>query len=66
MIHIRYSGRSYDYTFRQVGVSARMRDYEIKRALSVYLDLAIDSFDAYVVDRTAKGDLVVRPEAVYG
>jgi hypothetical protein len=31
-----------------------------------YLDVGIGRFQDYVVDRRPSGDLIVRPEAIYG
>ena len=66
MGHIRYEGRSYDVTEAQVGVAANMSDVEIKQRLAQHFDAALGSFEAYVVDRGPNGDLIIRPEAVYG
>jgi hypothetical protein len=66
MVHIRYEGRSYDVTEALVGVAANMSDVEIKQRLAQHFDVATDAFDAFVVDRGPNGDLIVRPEAVYG
>jgi hypothetical protein len=66
MVHIRFEGRSYDFTERQLNIAGEMNDAEIKRRLAQHLDTSVDRFRYYVVDRTANGDLIVRPEAVYG
>jgi len=66
MVHVRYDGRSYDLVEAQVGVGAQMSDREIKQRLAHHFDVALGSFQYYVVDRGPGGDLIVRPEAVYG
>ena len=66
MIHIRYDGRSYDLPEAQVGIAASMSDVQIKQRLAQHFDVAVGSFQAYVVDRGPNGDLIIRPEAVYG
>jgi len=66
MIHIRYEGRSYDLAETQLGILASMSDAQIKRQLAGYLDVAPAALAAYVIDRGPNGDLIVRPEAVYG
>jgi hypothetical protein len=66
MIHIRFEGRSLDVTEAQVGVDKNMNDNVIKERLSRHLDVAQNRLTEYVVDRRPSGDLVVRPEAVYG
>lgn len=66
MVHIRFEGRSYDINEQQLGVAAGMNDAAIKERLAQHFDVARDRFDSYVLDRRPSGDLVVRPEAVYG
>ena len=66
MVHVRFEGRSYDYTERELRVGAAMTDREIKERLAQFLDASMDRFEAYVVERTVRGDVIIRPEAVYG
>jgi len=66
MVHIRYDGRSYDLVEGQIGVGAQMSDQEIKQRLAQHFDVSLRSFQHYVVDRGPNGNLIVRPEAVYG
>jgi hypothetical protein len=66
MIHIRFEGRSYDVTEDQIGLQAGMNDAAVKERLSVHFDVSRDRFEPYVLDRRPSGDLIVRPEAVYG
>lgn len=66
MIHIRFEGRSYDIQEKDLGLEKSMNDNAIKQKLAQHFDVAINSFDYYVIDRRANGDLIVRPEAVYG
>ncbi|MFB2977353.1 hypothetical protein [Microseira sp. BLCC-F43] len=66
MVHIRFEGRSYDLAENQLGVTAGMNDTAIKERLAQHFDVAGDRFQFYVVDRRPSGDLIVRPEAVYG
>jgi hypothetical protein len=66
MVHVRYEGRSYDVDEGALRLAVRVSDREIKRRLAVHLDVRGDAFDRYVVDRRPSGDVVVRPEAVYG
>lgn len=66
MIHVRFQGRSYDLTERHVGIHRRAGDREVKAALARYFDLHHRAFEGYVVDRPKTGDMIVRPEAVYG
>ncbi len=66
MVHVRFEGCSYDFKDRELGLFIGMSDQEIKRALAGHFDVAVNRFDVYVVERTTNGDLIVRPEAVYG
>lgn len=66
MVHIRYEGRSVDVREQQLGVSAGMTDREIRQQVARHFDVGERKLEHYVVDRTPNGDLVVRPEAVYG
>jgi hypothetical protein len=66
MVHVRFEGRSHDYAERELRVQPRMTDREIKERLALFLDASLDRFEHYVVERTARGDLIIRPEAIYG
>ncbi len=66
MVHIRFEGRSLDITETQLGISAGMNDGAVKERVSQHLDLNINRLSAYIVDRRPSGDLIIRPEAVYG
>ncbi len=66
MVHIRFEGRSYDVTEQQVEVTTNMSDRQIKNQLSHYLDISTNRLQNYVIDRRPSGDLIIRPEAVYG
>lgn len=66
MIHVRFEGRSYDFTERQLDLTTGMSDVEIKERLARQFEVGQDRFQTYVVDRGPGGDLIVRPEAVYG
>jgi hypothetical protein len=66
MVHIRFEGRSYDLTERQLDLMAGMGDDEIRERLARHFEVGRDRFKGYVVDRGPGGDLIIRPEAVYG
>ena len=66
MVHVRFEGRSYDIPETQLGVTAVMNDAAIKEHLVQHFDVSRDRFQSYVVDRRPSGDLIIRPEAVYG
>ncbi|MFN6515078.1 MAG: hypothetical protein RMY29_011315 [Nostoc sp. CreGUA01] len=66
MVHIRFEGRSVDVVETQLGITASMSDMVVKEQVARHLDVNSDRLSAYVVDRRPSGDLIVRPEAVYG
>jgi hypothetical protein len=66
MVHVRFEGRSYDFAEGEVGIVAGMSDAQIRERLAQRFDVALERLKGYVVDRGPSGDLIVRPEAVYG
>ena len=66
MIHVRNEGRSLDLLAEDLRVTAVMSDREIRQAVARRVDVALDAFEDLVVDRRPSGDIVLRPEAVYG
>jgi hypothetical protein len=68
MLHVRYNETSHDFTEDEANITAGMTDEEIIEASAQALDVGIDEFTAknMAVDRRPNGDIVVRPEAVYG
>lgn len=66
MIHIRYNGRSVDLIERDLEVSVQMSDSDIKTRVARHLEIDPRQLNGYVVDRTTTGNIVIRPEAVYG
>ncbi|MBW4472345.1 MAG: hypothetical protein KME45_18370 [Stenomitos rutilans HA7619-LM2] len=66
MVHIRFEGRSLDLPETQLGITTGMNDVAVKEQVSRHLDVNANRLSAYVVDRRPSGDVIVRPEAVYG
>ena len=66
MVHIRFEGRSLDVTEAQLEITAGMNDVAVKEQVSQHLNVSVNRLSAYIVDRRPSGDLIVRPEAVYG
>ncbi|HZP80656.1 MAG TPA: hypothetical protein VFB21_03375 [Chthonomonadaceae bacterium] len=66
MVHVRFEGRSYDLTEWQLNLTPDMNDAEIKERLARHFDVEQRRLASYVVDRAPEGNLIVRPEAVYG
>lgn len=66
MVHIRYAGRSLDINEAALDIKAGMTDAEIKLRVARRLEVAPDRLREYIVDRSPSGNLIIRPEAVYG
>jgi hypothetical protein len=66
VLHIRFEGRSTDIPLGDLDIGQHSADGEIKRAVAVYLDVPVEKFRHYVVDRHETGNLTIRPEAVFG
>lgn len=66
MVHIRLEGRSYDMSETQLGIRSQMNDTAVKERVARYFDISSDRLQFYIVDRRLSGDLIIRPEAVYG
>ncbi|GAB4535166.1 MAG: hypothetical protein Tsb0014_21920 [Pleurocapsa sp.] len=66
MVHIRFEGRSYDIEEDRLQIASAMNDNQIKEKVAQHFDVRIASLSNYVVDRPSSGDLIIRPEAVYG
>lgn len=66
MVHVRFEGRSLDLKETEMGFGLGMGDAEVKQRLAEYLEVHPDRLAAYIVDRRPTGDVIIRPEAVYG
>ena len=66
VLHIRFEGRSTDIPLADLDVGRISSDREVKNAVARYLDVSIEKFAHYVVDRHETGNLTIRPEAVFG
>ncbi len=66
MVHVRFEGKSLDVTEQQLGMTAGMSDAQVMERVAQHLDVGTVRFTDYVVDRRPSGDIVIRPEAVYG
>lgn len=66
MVHIRFEGRSYDMTESQIGIRTEMNDTLVKERVAGYFEVNRDRLQFYVIDRRPSGDIIIRPEAVYG
>ena len=66
MIHIRYEGRSLNVKEQELNIHAGLNDQAIKERVARDFQVSADEMQFDVIDRTPNGDLIVRPEAVYG
>jgi hypothetical protein len=66
MVHVRFEGRSFDVAESQLGITTGMGDTAVKERLANHLDVSQNRLQSYIIDRRPSGDLIVRPEAVYG
>lgn len=66
MVHLRFEGRSYDLCEDDLQLRPTMSDAQIKERLAAHLDVNVKRLEYYVVDRVPNGNIILRPEAVYG
>ena len=66
VVHVRFSGRSFDIPLAELDLSIMSDDVQVKRQLAHRLGVHEMKLDPYVVDRHTNGNLTVRPEAVFG
>ena len=66
MVHIRFEGRSYNIREDELKITSGMNDNQVKERLAQHFDVGLPSFSNYVIDRPSSGNLIIRPEAVYG
>lgn len=66
MLHVRFEGRSYDLDPKKLAIVVGMNDREIKSRVAQHLDVGQRRLDSYVIDRPSSGELILRPEAIYG
>jgi hypothetical protein len=66
VLHVRYSGRSFDIPLSRLDIGPLSDDGQIKRMVAGWLEVPATKFDDYVVDRHRNGNLTLRPEAVFG
>jgi hypothetical protein len=65
-LHVRFEGRSLDVRLADLDIGPQSTDDQVKQALAVYLDVPVQKFRDYVVDRHSTGNMTVRPEAIFG
>ena len=66
LVHVRFNGRSVDIPLADLDVGQLSNDNQIRSATARYLDVPINEFRNYVVDRHETDNLTIRPPAVFG
>ena len=67
MVHVRFEGRSFDIAEGDLELTPAMSEAEVKHRVARHLDIGPERLRFYIVDRVAEnGNVIVRPEAVYG
>ena len=66
MVHLRFDGRSMDVPEHRLGLRPHDRDDAVRDRVARFLEVDRRALRDYVVDRSPSGDVIVRPEAVYG
>ena len=65
-VHVRYDGRSYEFSNTQLDLGDLSSDNDIKAKVAGHLNTPVDQFRNYVVDRHENGNVTLRPQAVFG
>ena len=66
MVHVRFEGRSSDLNGIAAAQLQAMTDADIRALVARHLEVPADRLKGHVVDRAPGGDVIVRPQAVYG
>lgn len=65
-LHVRFSGRSYEIPESSLELPRHSEDSLVLRRVARWLGVDASRLADHVVDRRPGGQLVVRPEAIYG
>ena len=65
-VHVRFEGQSWDIAFSILDLGDFSSDQDVRQALANYLQVPLDKFTSYIVQRHANGNITLRPEAVFG
>jgi len=66
VFHIRYAGRTFEIKPKVFELSTKASDREIMTRVADWLGIAETGLKNYVIDRRPSGQVVVRPEAIFG
>lgn len=64
LVHARINGSS--HTIENLEILPGASDGDIKAQVAARLDVSVATIERHAIDRGPSGDLVIRPEAVYG
>lgn len=66
VFHIRYAGRTFEIKPKVFELSLKATDREIMARVADWLGVPENGLKNYVIDRRPSGQVVVRPEAIFG
>ncbi len=66
VLHICFAGRSLDMPLSSLKLTGRSSEGAIKMAVASCLNVGVEELDTHVIERLASGNLILRPEAVFG
>jgi hypothetical protein len=65
-IHIRFEGRSSDIPQSELDIGEASTDDQIRQAVATHLGVPPNKLLAFALDKTANGNITLRPEAQFG
>ena len=66
VLHVRFAGRSLDIPLSTLDIGPVSDDGQVKRMVAGHMEVGVERFHDYVVDRHRNGNLTLRPEAIFG
>lgn len=66
IIHVMYSGTSYDIDYSELNLDWDASDIDIKSAVATWLNTPISKINNFVLDKSTDGNITLRPQAVFG
>lgn len=66
MLHLTFAGTAYDWEFVEADITYGSNDNEVKQAASHLLEVPVQKFENWVVDRTVNEELTLRANAIFG
>lgn len=65
ILHVRFEGRSEEFSLAALNLSHQATDEQIKQAVATHFDRPARTFEDYVIVRNSEA-IILRPEAIYG